>query len=157
MPNEQTALLANGHRSSRTFGQRVLKFVKAEGEPSWAKSYQHFLVTWTNILLVFVPLSFLSHHLNWDAALRFSFSFIAILPLAKVRGRSFPPACAYDDWWLLQLLGDATEQMSTKLGQTLAGLLNATFGNAVEIIVGVAALLQGVYAHGLSTSKTDGR
>lgn len=30
-----------------------------------------------------------------------------------------------------------------KLGQTLAGLLNATFGNAVEIIVGISALLQG--------------
>lgn len=42
-----------------------------------------------------------------------------------------------------QLLGDATEQMSVKLGSTLAGLLNATFGNAVEIIVGIAALLQG--------------
>lgn len=33
--------------------------------------------------------------------------------------------------------------MSAKLGQSLAGLLNASFGNAVEIIVGVAALLQG--------------
>jgi Ca2+:H+ antiporter len=34
--------------------------------------------------------------------------------------------------------------MSLKLGQTVSGLLNASFGNAVEIIVGVAALLQGV-------------
>ncbi|KAL0067078.1 hypothetical protein AAF712_005865 [Marasmius tenuissimus] len=42
----------------------------------------------------------------------------------------------------LQLLGDATEQMSFSLGQTLAGLLNASFGNAVEIIVGIAALLR---------------
>ena len=42
-----------------------------------------------------------------------------------------------------QLLGDATEQMSLSLGQTLAGLLNATFGNAVEIIVGITALLRG--------------
>jgi Ca2+:H+ antiporter len=33
--------------------------------------------------------------------------------------------------------------MSAKLGQTLAGLLNASFGNAVEIIVGIAALLRG--------------
>jgi len=55
---------------------------------------------------------------------RFGLSFIAIIPLAK-------------------LLGDATEQMSLSLGQTLAGLLNATFGNAVEIIVGLTALLQG--------------
>ena len=42
-----------------------------------------------------------------------------------------------------QLLGVATEQLSLRLGQTLSGLLNASFGNAVEIIVGVAALLQG--------------
>jgi Ca2+:H+ antiporter len=43
----------------------------------------------------------------------------------------------------MKLLGEATEQMSCRLGQTLAGLLNASFGNAVEIIVGIAALLQG--------------
>ena len=42
-----------------------------------------------------------------------------------------------------QLLGDATEQLSFGLGQTLAGIVNASFGNAVEIIVGVAALLRG--------------
>lgn len=76
-----------------------------------------------NILLVFVPLSFVSHHLDWDAGLRFLFSFAAIMPLAK-------------------LLGDATDQLSLKLGQTLSGLLNASFGNAVEIIVAIAALLQ---------------
>ena len=45
---------------------------------------------------------------------------------------------------VIQLLGEATEQMSFKLGQTLAGLLNASFGNAVEIIVGIAALMQGM-------------
>ncbi len=33
--------------------------------------------------------------------------------------------------------------MSVSLGQTLAGLLNATFGNAVEIIVGIVALFKG--------------
>ena len=41
------------------------------------------------------------------------------------------------------MLGTATDQLSLKLGQTLSGLLNASFGNAVEIIVGIAALLQG--------------
>ena len=45
----------------------------------------------------------------------------------------------------LQLLGDATEQISLSLGQTLAGLLNATFGNAVEIIVGLVALFKGEF------------
>ncbi|ESK90188.1 calcium:hydrogen antiporter [Moniliophthora roreri MCA 2997] len=119
--SEQTPLLPNG---SRDMYASESTLTGAEGEPGYYESFRFFLFgSWLNILLLFVPLSIISHHLNWDAALRFSFSFIAIIPLAK-------------------LLGDATEQMSVKLGQTLAGLLNASFGNAVEIIVGVAALLQ---------------
>jgi len=92
-------------------------------EPSWIKSYKFlFFGSWANVLLVFVPLSFVSHYCDLDAVWRFSFSFLAIMPLAK-------------------LLGVATDQLSLKLGQTLSGLLNASFGNAVEIIVGVVALL----------------
>ena len=44
---------------------------------------------------------------------------------------------------LAKLLGDATEQVSIRLGPTLGGLLNATFGNAVELIVAIVALMQG--------------
>ncbi|KAK0496833.1 Sodium/calcium exchanger protein-domain-containing protein [Armillaria luteobubalina] len=127
-PSEQSPLLpitngaANG--THQTFIKRCSAVIKAEGEPSWLQSYKFFLFgSYLNILLLFVPLCATAHYSNWDAALRFSFSFIAIVPLAK-------------------LLGEATEQMSFKLGQTLAGLLNASFGNAVEIIVGIAALLQ---------------
>jgi Ca2+:H+ antiporter len=122
--NEQSPLLPH-HNGSIPFTQRIFSFVKAEGEPTWLASFNSFIFgTYLNVLLIFVPLSIIAHHLNWDAALRFSFSFLAIVPLAK-------------------LLGEATEQMSAKLGQTLAGLLNASFGNAVEIIVGIAALMQG--------------
>ena len=94
-PNERTALLngdtesLNGHANGGEhvpFAKRFMMAIKAEGEPSWAASYRFFFFgSWLNVLLVFVPLSFLSHHLNWDAALRFVFSFIAIMPLAKVR------------------------------------------------------------------------
>ncbi|KAJ9114007.1 hypothetical protein QFC22_005825 [Naganishia vaughanmartiniae] len=45
-------------------------------------------------------------------------------------------------WMNLLLLSDATEQLSMSMGQTLAGILNATFGNAVELIVGIVALQQ---------------
>jgi len=59
--------------------------MKGEGEPSWAESFKFFIFgTWFNVLLLFIPLSFVSHFLNWDAGLRFLFSFIAIVPLAKV-------------------------------------------------------------------------
>ncbi|KXN92257.1 Vacuolar calcium ion transporter [Leucoagaricus sp. SymC.cos] len=124
----ETSPLLNGSppqdHDHNSFSQRLTSVFKAEDEPSWPDSIKSFFFgTYLNILLVFVPLSIISHNLNWDAALRFSFSFLAIIPLAK-------------------LLGECTEQMSFSLGDTLAGLLNASFGNAVEIIVGVAALLQ---------------
>ncbi|KAJ8583987.1 calcium/proton exchanger [Rhizopogon salebrosus TDB-379] len=126
--SESSPLLENGHHSDTAkppFTSRAVSFLKGEGEPSWPQSLKFFIFgTWFNILLVFIPLSFISHYLNWDAGLRFICSFIAILPLAK-------------------LLGEATDQMSVKLGDTMSGLLNASFGNAVEIIVGIAALLNG--------------
>jgi Ca2+:H+ antiporter len=122
-PTDRTPLLDHDRRP---FTHRVLDLVKgSEEDPSWAQSLRFFLFgSWFNVMLVFVPLSVLSSKLEWDAALRFGFSFIAIVPLAK-------------------LLGEATDQLSVKLGQTLGGLLNASFGNAVEIIVGIAALMQG--------------
>ncbi|KAA1469351.1 Calcium/proton exchanger [Dentipellis sp. KUC8613] len=114
-PSESTPLIGANGRTDHG----------ASHQPTWAASLRWLLLgSYFNVLLIFVPLSVLAHTLNWDAGLRFLFSFIAIVPLAK-------------------LLGDTTEQMSLKLGQTLAGLLNATFGNAVEIIVGLSALLQG--------------
>lgn len=76
-----------------------------------------------NLLLLSVPFCLVSDLVHWPATVKFVLSFLAIVPLAK-------------------LLGDATEQVSMSLGQTLGGLLNATFGNAVELIVGIAALLQ---------------
>ncbi|KIM48760.1 hypothetical protein M413DRAFT_85225 [Hebeloma cylindrosporum] len=129
VPSESTPLLPahNGIADvsdPRPFRERFVSILKAEDEPTWLQSCTWFFFgSWFNVLLVFVPLSVIAHHMHWDVALRFGFSFMAIMPLAK-------------------LLGDSTEQMSAKLGQTIAGLLNASFGNAVEIIVGIAALLQ---------------
>ncbi|QRV72461.1 Sodium/calcium exchanger protein [Ceratobasidium sp. AG-Ba] len=127
MTAESQPLLGNGNGHSRhgSFIQKVSRMLRGEGEPGWVASTRFILLSsWFNVLLVFVPLSLLAGELDWDAGLRFAFSFVAIIPLAK-------------------LLGEATEQLSMRLGQTLGGLLNASFGNAVEIIVGVAALLQG--------------
>lgn len=76
------------------------------------------------MLLIFVPLGILAKIFNWGPLSIFLLNFFAIIPLAK-------------------LLGDATEQVSIRLGSTLGGLLNATFGNAVELIVAVVALMQG--------------
>lgn len=85
---DRTPLLENGNgaHAPKPFFARIADSLAADGQPSWLKSYKFFFFgSYLNILLVFVPLSFLSHFLNWDAALSFSFSFIAIMPLAAVR------------------------------------------------------------------------
>jgi Ca2+:H+ antiporter len=88
MPSESTPLLENGsglHENERQpFGRRVLSFVKGEGQPGFLQSYHYlFLESWVNLLLLFIPLSAVSHYLKWDAGLRFLLSFLAIIPLAK--------------------------------------------------------------------------
>ena len=43
---------------------------------------------------------------------------------------------------LASILGDFTEEVALHTNQTIGGLVNATFGNAVEIVVAVQALLR---------------
>lgn len=74
------------------------------------------LSSYVNVLLVFVPLGIISGMGGWNPTTVFILNFFAIVPLAAV-------------------LSFATEEISIKLGQTMGGLLNATFGNAVELIV----------------------
>ncbi|ODQ59620.1 hypothetical protein WICANDRAFT_30975 [Wickerhamomyces anomalus NRRL Y-366-8] len=74
-----------------------------------------------NFLLVFVPLGIIAGKLGWSSTSVFILNFLAIIPLAS-------------------LLAFATEDLSCHVGETLGGLLNATFGNAVELIVSIIAL-----------------
>ncbi|KIJ52607.1 hypothetical protein M422DRAFT_243391 [Sphaerobolus stellatus SS14] len=79
--------------------------------------------TWLNVLLICIPVAWGLHFGKQSDILVFVFSFLAIIPLAK-------------------LLGFATEELSLRVGQTIGGLLNATLGNAVELIVAIIALIQ---------------
>lgn len=74
-----------------------------------------------NILLFAVPIGIIAGKAHWDSIAVFTINFFAIIPLAAV-------------------LSFATEQLSAELGEALGGLLNATFGNAVELIVSIIAL-----------------
>lgn len=74
-------------------------------------------------MLVFVPLAVLSHFV-FSGPATFVLSALALIPLAK-------------------LMGDATETLASRLGAGLGGLLNASFGNAAELIVAFAALKNG--------------
>ncbi|HWH68116.1 MAG TPA: hypothetical protein VNT26_01915, partial [Candidatus Sulfotelmatobacter sp.] len=78
-------------------------------------------------LLVFVPVALALRYVpGWhsDTAL-FICSGLAIIPLAGLMGR-------------------ATEHLSERLGQGVGGLLNATFGNAAELIIALMALHKGL-------------
>ncbi|KAL8305688.1 hypothetical protein RB597_003567 [Gaeumannomyces tritici] len=77
-----------------------------------------------NILIFFVPVGLAAGILGWSPTWVFTLNFLAIIPLAAI-------------------LSFATEEISVKLGETVGGLVNATFGNAVELIVSVVALRQG--------------
>jgi hypothetical protein len=86
MPStERTTLLNDYSRPRWSFYQKVHTLLRAEGEPSWQDSCQWFLFGCRlNIFLLLAPVAAAAHHLKWDAPLRFGFSFIAILPFAKV-------------------------------------------------------------------------
>src|SRR5262249_22261843 len=77
-------------------------------------------------LLVFVALAPLAQALHWGGSATFAFAALAIVPLAG-------------------LMGEATESLATRLGAGVGGLLNATFGNAAELIIALAALQRGLY------------
>lgn len=85
-----------------------------------------FLSSKLNIFLLFIPLATLSRTgQGWGDGWTFGMSLIAICPLAE-------------------RLGFVTEQLAHFTNSTLGGLLNATFGNATELIVSIFALKAGL-------------
>ncbi len=82
---------------------------------------------WLLLLLVFVPIALLMEYVFHSSALWiFLASSAAIIPLAALMGR-------------------ATEQLAERLGEGVGGLLNATFGNAAELIIAIVALRAGLF------------
>lgn len=79
------------------------------------------------ILLICFPLGIVSHFLEWGDSYTFWLNFFCMVPLAKI-------------------LGDATEELAGCINNDMiSGLLNATFGNAVEMIMTVAMLYNHQY------------
>jgi len=78
----------------------------------------------STMLFVATPLGFASAHMDWEPQYVFTLNFIAIIPLA----------------WLI---GKSTEDVAAKTGETLGGLLNATFGNVVEMLLCVSGIRNG--------------
>ena len=79
--------------------------------------------SWINVLLVFVPIGIAVDAAGLNAGIIFGMNAVAIIPLAG-------------------LLAHATEAVAAKLGDTLGALLNVSFGNAVELIIFIIALVK---------------
>ncbi|KND87136.1 Vacuolar calcium ion transporter [Tolypocladium ophioglossoides CBS 100239] len=93
--------------------------------PRWRilRLLRHHLVG-LNVLLVFVPLGFVAAQLGWHDVLVSTLNFLAIIPLSA-------------------LLSDASDTIGNRWGSLVGGLVNATFGNTVELIVGIMAIGHG--------------
>lgn len=77
---------------------------------------------WVSLLLVFAPFAVAAHFLEWDPKWIFWLCFLTMIPLASI-------------------LGDFTEEAAAHTNEVIGGLLNASFGNAVELVVAIQALL----------------
>ncbi len=76
-------------------------------------------------MLVFVPLAIVAELLHASPVLIFATAALGVIPLAG-------------------LIGEATEELAAHTGPRLGGLLNATLGNAAELIITVFALRAGL-------------
>jgi len=128
MPNEYQPLLTdeNQHNNHQATDNPELYQVHHSRKIDFMTSLKNVSKSSSlNILLIFIPFGILSAMLNMSDTSIFLCNFIGIVPLAK-------------------LLGYATEEISLRTSETLGGLLNATFGNAVELIIGIMALRSGL-------------
>lgn len=84
------------------------------------------MTSWLDLLLVFVPVTFVLAFVQPDHLAVFVSAALAIIPLAG-------------------LLGRATEHLTAHVGAGVGGLLNASLGNAAELIIALVALREGLH------------
>lgn len=87
---------------------------------------RYLFTSWLDFLLILVPATVVLEFLRADPLLVFVSSGLAIIPLAG-------------------LLGRATEHLTTHVGAGIGALLNASLGNAAELIIALVALREGLH------------
>ncbi|XVF76951.1 hypothetical protein PTKIN_Ptkin14bG0001400 [Pterospermum kingtungense] len=113
---EQQALsvsVSDGHGDRKTLGNAIYKSIKTV-----------LLSKKFNLLIPFGPLAILVEKKTGQDGWVFILGLLGIMPLAE-------------------RLGYTTEQLAFYSGPTVGGLLNATFGNATELIISIYALRTG--------------
>lgn len=89
-----------------------------------------------SILLVFAVVAVVADLAGWNPIIVFVASGLAMIPLAG-------------------LMGQATEVLATHTGPRLGGLLNATFGNAAELIITILAIREGLLNPAINEHMLD--
>mmetsp|Transcript_13934 Transcript_13934/g.39109 ORF Transcript_13934/g.39109 Transcript_13934/m.39109 type:complete len:509 (-) Transcript_13934:915-2441(-) len=89
----------------------------------WSKFVFMWIGKPISVLLLFAPFALASHNLDWGPQWTFWLNFLTMVPLASI-------------------LGDFTEEAALHTNDVVGGLLNASFGNAVEVVVAIQALLK---------------
>jgi Ca2+:H+ antiporter len=127
LPGERTSLLS-AKDLTRSLSSSSVSTAPPASPPSWGKDLRDVRAlvfgSFLNLLLLFAPLALWAHVGGWRDVWVFGFNFLVMIPLAN-------------------LLGEATEALAFHTGETIGGLVNATFGNVVEVVVAVLALASG--------------
>ncbi|KAG7529947.1 hypothetical protein FFLO_05303 [Filobasidium floriforme] len=111
--------------TTRTMAELLVPDRKLGSDPTWSESLKNTVKSsYIVYLLPLVPVAWALHFSHQSDVIVFVFSFLAVIPLAS-------------------LLSFATEQLALRTGDALGGLLNATFGNAVELLISILALVKG--------------
>ncbi|DBB15303.1 TPA: hypothetical protein ACH3X3_003560 [Trebouxia sp. C0006] len=107
--------------------------VRRSRRPGWipgktdAKALYGLLTSsWLNLMLLVVPVGWICHFCHVNSIAVFILNIVGLIPLALI-------------------LGEITEDLAVRFGPTVGGLLNATFGNVVELILSIVALTKGLY------------
>ncbi|KAF4513335.1 hypothetical protein G6O67_000617 [Ophiocordyceps sinensis] len=133
-PDDESPTAVNAHahdaappdderKSAASHKNGLIRHVQPKTPFTVANQLQRtFLSSWINVLIIAAPVGIVLNYVpSVGRVVVFVVNFIAIVPLAA-------------------MLGFATEEIALRTGETLGGLLNATFGNAVELIVAIIAL-----------------
>lgn len=91
----------------------------------FAKLTSHLRNKFTDVLLIAFPLAILALILDWGEIWVFGLSALAIIPFAGY-------------------IGESTEVLAAHTGPRVGGLLNATLGNAAELIITIVAIREGL-------------
>lgn len=103
-------MIPDGRRVSlirSSVGVSIFSSLETSTDPPDAGSY-------FNLMIFLVPVAWALHLTHQNDVIVFVFTFLSVIPLAN-------------------LLSFATEQLALRVGEAIGGLLNASFGNAVEV------------------------